>query len=137
MPHLISLVSAHAVAVVSVLAAAVNITGIVPQLFTMLKARSSAGQSPVGWTLGAICSGSLLFVNLVGYHAVVLAAGNLLSLTGSLGAAALALHFRNPPAPAPEEVVAELHTREFEVLADAVLLEHHRRTGETALVLQG
>ena len=135
MSHLISLVSAHAIAVLSVVAAAVNITGIVPQLLTMLRARSSAGQSPLGWTLGATCSGSLLIVNLVGYHAVVLAAGNLVSLTGSLTAAALAMHFRSGAESAPEEAVAELHTREFEVLVDAVLVEHYRRTGETALAL--
>ena len=81
--------------VLSVLASGVNITGIIPQLRTMLAARSSRGQSPLGWTPAATCSGSLLFVNAVGYHAFVLAGGDFMSLSGCLSAVLLARHFRD------------------------------------------
>jgi hypothetical protein len=107
----------------------------------MLLGRSSRGQSPVGWTLAATCSGSLLFVNAVGYHAFVLAGGNFLSLSGCLTAAGLARHFRRRSGvaaealealqEAPGEVVGELPIDELEVLTETVLEEHHRRTGET------
>src|SRR5690242_13704943 len=79
----------HLIVVLSILAYVVNISGIVPQLRAMLKARSSQGQSSLGWVLAGSCSASLLFVNVVGYHAMVLAAGNFLSLSGCLSAAAL------------------------------------------------
>jgi hypothetical protein len=126
--------------VLSVLAGAVNITGIVPQLLTMVRARSSKGQSSVGWLLAATCSGSLLFVNAVGYHAFLLAGGNFLSMSGCLTASSLARYFRgNAGDPgealealteAPQEVVAELPAPELASLSGAVLEEQHRRTGE-------
>jgi hypothetical protein len=107
----------------------------------MVLARSSRGQSALGWTLAATCSGSLLFVNAVGYHAFVLAGGNFMSLSGCLTAAMLARRFRQQgPVPAeaiealqdaPAEVVSELPTGELEALTESVLEEHHRRTGET------
>jgi hypothetical protein len=131
----------HFIVTLSVVASGVNISGIIPQLRTMLVARSSRGQSALGWTLAATCSGSLLFVNAVGYHAFVLAGGNFLSLSGCLTAAMFARRFRHQgPVPpealealhdAPAEVVSELPTEELEVLTESVLGEHHRRTGET------
>lgn len=131
----------HAIVTLSVVASGVNISGIIPQLRTMLAARSSRGQSPLGWTLAATCSGSLLFVNAVGYHAFVLAGGNFMSLSGCLTAAALARHFRSRGGvaadalealhEAPGEVIGELPTGELEALTETVLEEHHRRTGET------
>jgi hypothetical protein len=131
----------HFIVTLSVVASGVNISGIIPQLRTMLTARSSRGQSPLGWTLAATCSGSLLFVNAVGYHAFVLAGGNFMSLSGCLTAATLARRFRHEgPVPAealealqdaPAEVISELPTVELEALTESVLEEHHRRTGET------
>jgi hypothetical protein len=130
----------HLIVVLSILAYVVNISGIVPQLRAMLRARSSRGQSPVGWLLAGSCSASLMFVNVVGYHALLLAAGNLLSLSGCLAAAMLARHFRDPASVAPEalealqqapaEVVSELPAPELHALTETVLEEHHRRTGE-------
>ena len=130
----------HGIVTLSILAGGVNITGIVPQLRTMLAARSSRGQSPLGWTLAATCSGSLLFVNSVGYHAYVLATGNLLSMSGCLTAALLARHLRDDGAvpaealealrDAPAELVSELAAPTLNSLTESVLEEHHRRTGE-------
>ena len=135
-----SLTLRHIIVVVSVLAAAVNITGIIPQLVTMLRAGSSKGQSPLGWTLAATCSASLLFVNAVGYHALVLAAGNFVSLSGCLTAALVARHFRygvgvgaealRELQDAPEAIVSELPAPELQALTGTVLEEQHRRTGE-------
>ncbi|HUA05738.1 MAG TPA: hypothetical protein VMB27_17650 [Solirubrobacteraceae bacterium] len=122
------------IATISMLAAVIGIAGIVPQLITMLRARSSAGQSTVGWGLGIMTNTSLAFVNLLGYHAFVLGSGNLASLTGCLTAVYLVRRFRRAVQP-PADAVTDLRTQEFEVLRDAVLVEHHRRTGERELAL--
>jgi uncharacterized membrane protein YccC len=119
---------------ISMLAALIGIAGIVPQLITMLRARSSAGQSTVGWSFGIATNLSLAFVNLLGYHALVLASGNLASLSGCLTAVYLVRRFRRREEPAAE-TVTDLRTQEFEILRDAVLIEHHRRTGERELAL--
>jgi hypothetical protein len=122
------------IATISMLAAVIGIAGIVPQLITMLRARSSAGQSTVGWSFGIFTNTSLAFVNLLGYHALVLGTGNLVSLGGCLTAVYLVLRFRRT-AESSAETVTDLRTQEFEVLRDAVLIEHHRRTGERELAL--
>jgi uncharacterized membrane protein YccC len=119
---------------ISMLAALIGIAGIVPQLITMLRARSSAGQSTVGWSFGIATNLSLAFVNLLGYHALVLGSGNLASLSGCLTAVYLVRRFRPREEPAAE-TVTDLRTQEFEILRDAVLIEHHRRTGERELAL--
>jgi uncharacterized membrane protein YccC len=124
------------IATISMLAALIGIAGIVPQLITMLKARSSAGQSTVGWSFGIATNLSLAFVNLLGYHALVLGSGNLASLSGCLTAVYLVRRFRRRGVGDPAaEAVTDLRTQEFEVLRDAVLVEHHRRTGERELAL--
>ena len=122
------------IATISMLAALIGIAGIVPQLITMLRARSSAGQSTVGWSFGLATNAALAFVNLLGYHALVLGAGNLASFSGCLTAVYLVRRFRAKAQPSVE-TVTDLRTQEFEVLRDAVLVEHHRRTGERELAL--
>lgn len=117
------------------LAAVIGIAGIVPQLITMLRSRSSAGQSTVGWSFGIFTNASLAFVNLLGYHAPVLGSGNLASLSGCLTAVYLVRRFRRAAAEPAPETVTDLRTQEFEVLREAVLIEHHRRTGERELAL--
>jgi hypothetical protein len=122
------------IATISMLSAVIGIAGIVPQLMTMLRARSSAGQSTVGWSFGIFTNASLAFVNMLGYHALVLGSGNLLSLSGCLTAVYLVHRFRSGAEPGID-TVTDLHTQEFEILRDAVLIEHHRRTGERELAL--
>ena len=79
------------------------------------------------------------FVNGLGYHAIVLAAGNGLSLAGCVIAVGLVRRYRRrnrattATATPVHGVVAELHTQEFVVLGEAVLAEHTRRTGEIVL----
>jgi hypothetical protein len=122
------------IATISMLAAVIGIAGIAPQLITMLRARSSAGQSTVGWSFGIMTNASLAFVNLLGYHALVLGSGNLASMSGCLTAVYLVRRFRSRVEPALD-TVTDLRTQEFEVLREAVLVEHHRRTGERELAL--
>jgi uncharacterized membrane protein YccC len=121
------------IATISMLAALIGLGGIVPQLSTMLRARSSAGQSTVGWTFALSTNSALAFVNLFGYHAWVLGSGNVASFLGCLTAVYLVRRFRARPS---EPTVSDMHTQEFAVLREAVLHEHHRRTGEQQLALQ-
>ena len=124
------------IATISMLAALIGIAGIIPQLITMLRASSSAGQSTVGWSFGIATNLSLAFVNLLGYHALVLGSGNLASLSGCLTAVYLVRRFRPRAVTEPAaETVTDLRTQEFEVLREAVLIEHHRRTGKRELAL--
>ena len=123
------------IATISMLAALIGIAGIVPQLITMFRARSSAGQSTVGWTLGMTTNSALAFVNVLGYHALVLGSGNVASFLGCLTAVYLVRRFRSPAEPS-QDAVGDLRTHEFAVLREAVLVEHHRRTGERELALQ-
>jgi hypothetical protein len=132
-----SLMNHLIITIVSMLAAAVSIAAILPQLVCMLRTQSSAGQSSTGWLLGAATNISLLFVNIVGYHADLLACGNALALCGDLMAVTLIERFRNSAADhhqlARQRQVADMQTQEFAVLRDAVVSEHHRRTGEREL----
>lgn len=123
------------IATTSTLAALVGIAAIVPQLIKMVTTRSSAGQSTIGWSLGLTTNTALALVNLLGYHAVVLGSGNLVSLSGCVTAMYLVRRFR-AGADSPENPVADLRTQEFEVLREAVLAEHHRRSGARELATQ-
>jgi hypothetical protein len=128
---------------ISMLAVLVGVTGIVPQLVTMLRNRSSAGQSKLGWSLAFTANFALAFVNAFGNHAPVLAIGNVLSFSGALTAVCLASRFPAEPESGPETVTApapvdalvtDMHTGEFVALRDAVFAEHQRRTGDRQLI---
>lgn len=120
---------------ISLLAVMIGVTGIVPQLVTMLRNRSSNGQSQLGWALGFAANLALAFVNASGNHAAVLAIGNVLSLSGCLAAMYLVWRFPAQPEPAPvDERVTDMRTGEFAALRDAVIAEHERRTGDLQLV---
>lgn len=119
---------------ISMLAVLIGVTGIVPQLVTMLRNRSSAGQSKLGWSLAFTANFALAFVNAFGNHAPVLAIGNVLSFSGALTAVFLAWHFPAEPEAAPvDELVTDLHTGEFAALREAVFAEHQRRAGDMRL----
>ncbi|HXD67772.1 MAG TPA: hypothetical protein VNV17_24310 [Solirubrobacteraceae bacterium] len=126
---------------ISMLAVLIGVTGIVPQLVTMLRNRSSTGQSKLGWSLAFTANFALAFVNAFGNHAPVLAIGNVLSFSGAL--TAMCLVWRFPAEPGPEAaveaapvdaLVTDMHTGEFAALRDAVIAEHQRRTGDPRLV---
>jgi hypothetical protein len=126
---------------ISMVAVLIGVTGIVPQLVTMLRHRSSAGQSKLGWSLAFAANFALAFVNAFGNQAPVLAIGNVLSFSGCLTAVFLAWRFpaetetalESGPAPV-DALVTDMHTGEFAALRDAVIAEHRRRTGDRQLV---
>jgi hypothetical protein len=119
---------------ISMLAVLIGVTGIVPQLVTMLRNRSSAGQSKLGWALGFTANFALAFVNAFGNHAMVLAIGNVLSFSGCLAAVFLAWRFPDEVEQAPmDELVTDMRTGEFAALHDVVIAEHQRRTGDLQL----
>jgi hypothetical protein len=116
-------------AVFSTTAIVIGLAAVLPQLTTMYRARSAAGQSALGWSLGAFVNGLMAYVNFVGYGAVVLALGNTLSVGLCLTAVGLVARFgTRGPANGPvraEHGVDGLPTGEFWALRDA--LEHEAR----------
>jgi hypothetical protein len=112
----------------------IGLCAALPQLAAMLRARSAAGQSSLGWTLGALVNGLMSYVNFAGYHATVLAAGNVASLVICLIAVGLVARFGGATAPATSIVpVGDLETTEFWALRHE--LEHEaRRRDEQRLV---
>ena len=119
---------------ISMIAVMIGVIGIVPQLVTMLRNRSSMGQSMLGWSLGFTANLALAFVNGFGIHALVLAIGNVLSFTGCLTAVVLVWRYPAEPEAAPvDAIVTDMQTQEFVALRDAVMAEHERRTGHLQL----
>jgi uncharacterized protein with PQ loop repeat len=112
-----------AISLLSTFAVIVGLAGILPQLSRMLRSRSAAGQSAFGWSLGAAGNLSMLYVNLVGYHATILAVNNLIALMLCVVAMSIILwlnrHEEAEGTGAPEDLTA-LPTQEFEALVTAV-----------------
>jgi hypothetical protein len=142
------------IALCSTAAIAVGLVAALPQLACMIRARSAAGQSLLGWTLGIVVNLLMAYVNHAGYHADTLAAGNTVNVLIYTAAVGLILHLRAsaasavagapagddlPAAPgvpmrapalavaAPEAIVTELATTEFAVLHAVVNAEAQRR----------
>jgi hypothetical protein len=108
----------------------IGLCAALPQLAAMVRARSAAGQSSLGWTLGAFVNGLMAYVNFAGYHATVLAVGNVASLVICVIAVGLVVRFgtgapARHAASAPGIHVGELPTTEFWALRDQ--LEHEAR----------
>ncbi len=133
----------NTVSLISAIAVVVSVGGVFPQIVAMFRARSSAGQSALGWCLGVLVNGLLGYVNVVGSDSAVLAAGNAVGFL--LSATALALVFRYRVDPMPHAVITpdaslavsalldpsratlvELQTEELEALHGAV--SHARET---------
>ena len=84
----------NTISLISAIAVVVSIGGICPQIAAMLRARSSAGQSVLGWSLGVLVNGLLGYVNLVGLQSFVLATGNAVGFILSATALALVVRYR-------------------------------------------
>lgn len=140
---------------VSVLSSVAIVFGIganLPQIARMHRSRSAAGQSPVGWIMGAVTNLCLAYVNLVGLGATLLGAANLGTVVLCSIAVALTVRFgesghRDAPAVASASVapasvapvgiaslVASSHdtmvdmpTQEFTLINDAVRAAEQRR----------
>lgn len=125
---------------ISLLAVLVGVTGIVPQLITMLQTKSSGGQSMLGWALCFAANLGLGVVNAFGYHATLLSIGNTLSMSGCIAALILIGRYRDAgneivAEPSHNLTVSDMHTQEFVALREAVIAEHHRRTGDIQLAV--
>src|SRR4051812_17958286 len=79
--------------IASTTAIVIGLCAALPQLGAMIRARSAAGQSALGWSLGAFVNVLMAYVNMVGYQATVLAAGNIASVALCLTAVALVIRF--------------------------------------------
>ena len=115
----------------STLAIVIGLAAALPQLHAMVRARSAAGQSALGWLLGATVNTLMAYVNFVGYHATPLAVGNVASLAICLAAVGLVVRFgaeevavASPSAPS---AFHELPTLELVVLREQLDHEARRR----------
>jgi hypothetical protein len=115
-------------ALLSTCAMVMGLGGIVPQLVRMVRTRSAGGQALAGWGLGTAAHASMTYVNLVGFHSVVLGAYSITA--GSLCAVAMALiatlQRRGEAAVAPALAVDDLATHEFAAVRAAVLARDDR-----------
>src|ERR1700759_5241076 len=89
--------------IASTTAIVIGLAASLPHLAAMLKARSPAGQSALGWPPGAFVNMLMAYVNYVGYGAKVLAAGNIASVGICLSAVALVVRFGDANAPVPQD----------------------------------
>ncbi len=125
------------ISLLSAFATVLGLSGAIPQIIRMVRARSAAGQSPVGWLMGGLCHACMVYVNAVGHHATLLAVGNVVTLALCTTAVAVIVSLRGrsrtPSAtPAPAEELVALPTQEFQLLADAVRVAERRRTAAAA-----
>ena len=118
----------------------IGLAAALPQLYAMVRARSAAGQSALGWMLGATVNTLMAYVNLVGYKATALAAGNAASLAICLAAVGLVVRLGAQGATQEDDASAphafhELPTMELVVLREQLEHETRRRDERrTALV---
>jgi len=109
----------------------IGLAAALPQLYAMVRARSAAGQSALGWLLGATVNTLMAYVNFVGYHATPLALGNVASLAICLAAVGLVTRYGASVEEGASERDAavrafhELPTMELVVLREQ--LEHETR----------
>lgn len=136
---------------VSVLSSVAIVFGIganLPQIARMHRSRSAAGQSPVGWIMGAVTNLCLAYVNLVGLGATLLGAANLGTVVLCSIAVSLTVRFGEtghretvtepePVAAAPvgiaslvassHDTMVDMPTQEFTLINDAVRAAEQRR----------
>lgn len=133
----------NSISFASTIAMLVGLGAAFPQILRMLLARSANGQSSLGWAMGLVANASMGYVNLVGFHAHLLAASNALSATLCVAAIVLITRFGAPTAevlttddlagapvvataaelrvvPPVHDVLADLPTTEFVALRAAI-----------------
>jgi hypothetical protein len=124
-------------ALASSTAIVIGLCAAIPQLAAMVRARSAAGQSALGWTLGVFVNALMAYVNLAGYHATALALGNVASLALCLAAVGLVLRFGDADGETTDAppVFYELPTQELLVLREQLEHEARRRDERRELAL--
>jgi hypothetical protein len=114
----------------------IGLCAALPQLAAMVRSRSAAGQSALGWTLGASVNFLMAYVNFAGYHATALALGNVASLVLCMVAIGLVARFGGHREPADSPLaVHELPTTEFFLLREQLEHEARRRDERRELAL--
>jgi hypothetical protein len=128
------------ISIASSFAIVLGFAGTLPHIRTMVRNRSSNGQSPAGWLIGIAVNVMTGYVNLAGLGAVMLGVGNVLAGTFAAIALACVVRYARPAAagaPAlaatadgrPLATVHELPTGEFHAIKLLVDEEHARREG--------
>jgi hypothetical protein len=133
------LIAMTLISIASTFAIVLGFAGTVPHIRTMVRSRSSDGQSPTGWLIGIAVNVMTGYVNLAGLGAVLLGIGNVVAGTFAAVALACVVRYRRPSgaqvafAPAgvgaapPLATVHELPTGEFHAIKTLVDEEHARR----------
>lgn len=122
------------ISIASSIAIVLGFAGTLPHIRTMVKNRSSNGQSPAGWMIGITVNGLTGYVNLAGAGSALLGIGNVLAGTFSVLALYCVVRFSGgAPAgaatadPRPVAAIHELPTGEFHAIKLLVDEEHARR----------
>ncbi|HST43555.1 MAG TPA: hypothetical protein VLK58_28775 [Conexibacter sp.] len=127
------------ISIASSFAIVLGFAGTLPHIRTMVRNRSSNGQSPTGWLIGIAVNVMTGYVNLAGLGAVMLGVGNVIAGTFAAIALACVVRYARPAdasaAPAlaavpdsrPLAVVHELPTGEFHAIKLLIDEEHARR----------
>jgi hypothetical protein len=124
------------ISIASSFAIVLGFAGTLPHIRTMVRAKSSNGQSPTGWLIGIAVNVMTGYVNLAGLGAVMLGVGNVVAGTFAAIALACVVRYRRPAeaaafappvAPRPLATVHELPTGEFHAIKLLIDEEHARR----------
>jgi hypothetical protein len=122
------------ISVLSSVAIAFGIGANLPQISRMMRSRSAAGQSPIGWAMGAVTNLCLAYVNLVGLGATFLGLANLMTVVLCSIAISLTLRFGGgvaaddaAPARPGHDTLVDLPTQELVLLREAVDSAAQRR----------
>lgn len=128
------------ISIASSFAIVLGFAGTLPHIRTMVRNRSSNGQSPTGWLIGIAVNVMTGYVNLAGLGAVMLGVGNVIAGTFAAIALACVVRYARPADEAaaavaaapvadarPLAVVHELPTGEFHAIKLLIDEEHARR----------
>lgn len=126
------------ISIASSFAIVLGFAGTLPHIRTMVRNRSSNGQSPAGWLIGIAVNVMTGYVNLAGLGAVMLGIGNVIAGTFAAIALACVVRYARPadqtepalaavPDARPLAVVHELPTGEFHAIKLLIDEEHARR----------
>jgi hypothetical protein len=115
------------ITVISATGMALGLGGIVPQIVRMVRARSAAGQSPLGWLMCLAANTAMGYVNITAFGALILAASNLTAALLCGIAVTLIVALGKRPAPLSLPPLEQLRTQELVVLREAVTSAEQRR----------
>lgn len=122
------------ISIASSIAIVLGFAGTLPHIRTMVRSRSSNGQSPTGWLIGIVVNVMTGYVNLAGLGALMLGVGNVLAGTFAAIALGCVVRYARPAedavAAAPARHLATVHelpTGEFHAIKLMIDEEHARR----------